>query len=228
MSDGFAYLDIIFFAMVAAFIALRLRGVLGRRTGNERRRPSPIGQSPAAQRADKAPLPEQALPTADAQQQAGIADVADPTIKKGLTEIRLADPHFDLKGFLAGARAAFTMVVEAFARGDKDALRPLLAPAVYAGFAAAIDQRTASGQTMETELVAIRAADIASAQIDARRARVTVRFKSEQMNLIKDEQGRIIEGDPGQPDEVIDLWTFERDTRSSDPNWELTETTAPE
>jgi predicted lipid-binding transport protein (Tim44 family) len=229
MSDGFAYLDILFFAMVAAFIALRLRGVLGRRTGQERRRPSPIGESSAAQRADKAgAVPEGPPPTLDAQRQAGIADVTDPAIKKGLTEIRLADPTFDLKSFLGGAQAAFAMVVEAFAKGDKDALRPLLAPAVYTGFAAAIDQRSAAGQSKETDLVAIRAADIAAASLDGRRARVTVRFKSEQVNLLKDDKGRVIEGVPGQPEDVIDLWTFERDTRTSDPNWELTETRAPE
>ncbi len=230
MSDGFAYLDILFFAMVAAFIALRLRGVLGRRTGQERRRPSPIGASPAARSADKpAGAPEGPLPSAaEAQMQAGIADVADPAVKKGLTEIRLADPSFDLKGFLEGARGAFTMIVEAFARGDKEALKPLLAEDVYGGFAAAIDERAAQGRTMQTDLMAIRAADVTAATLDARRARVTIRFQSEQVKVVKDAQGRIVEGDPAQPEDVIDLWTFERDTRSSDPNWELAETRAPE
>lgn len=227
MSDGFAYLDILFFAMVAAFIALRLRGVLGRRTGHERRRPSPIGASPAAQSGDKgAPVPE-GPPPAEAQLQAGIADVADPAVKRGLTDIRLADPSFDLKAFLGGARGAFTMIVEAFARGDKEALKPLLAEDVYDGFAAAIDERAAQGRTVQTDLMSIRTADVTAASVEARRARVTIRFQSEQVKVVKDAQGRILEGDPTQPEDVVDLWTFERDTRSSDPNWELAETRAP-
>src|SRR4051812_15949291 len=135
MSDGFAYIDIIFFAMVAAFIAFRLRSVLGRRTGTERRQPQPVVR-PNASREGAGPAPER--PAAAAEDPV-IADVTDGALKVGLTQIRLADPAFDLDQFLQGAKAAFGMIVEAFARGDKAALRPLLADRVYAEFGRAIE-----------------------------------------------------------------------------------------
>lgn len=232
MSDGFAYLDILFFAMVAAFIAFRLRSVLGRKTGNERRRIDPISQRTAArgERAERpdnvVPLPDRGPPPA-APQEPVIADVNDDATKKGLTDIRLADPQFDLDHFLQGAKAAFAMIVEAFAKGDKASLRPLLADAVFAEFAGAIDAREQAGQSLTTELVATRGAELAGAAMVGSRARVTVQFTTEQINITRDAEGNVIEGDPRRIETVVDLWTFERDTRSRDPNWQLVETGAP-
>ncbi len=143
MSDGFAYLDIIFFAMVAAFIALRLRSVLGRRTGNERRRPSRFDQA-GTDSGKVVPLPERDKAKPQAAEEVPVADPKDAAVKAGLTEIRLADPSFDLDRFLAGARAAFAMIIEAFAKGDKDTLRSLLAPEVFENFSTAIDERNAA------------------------------------------------------------------------------------
>jgi predicted lipid-binding transport protein (Tim44 family) len=226
MSEGFQYIDILFFAMVAAFIALRLRSVLGRRTGHERRRLGGFG-SPRPNGADNVvTLPDRS--SAQAEADAGLVDLADGSVKTGLTQIRLADSRFDLQQFLAGARAAFEMIVEAYADGNKAALRPLLADKVYHGFDGAIDQRQAAGQTLETQLTAVPAAEIVGAEMNGSRARITVRFKSEQINLLKDAEGRIVEGDPTTAEEVIDLWTFERDTTSADPNWTLAETRTPD
>ena len=222
MSDGFAYLDILFFAMVAAFIAFRLRSVLGRKTGHERPRVDPLGQRPAPRSNDNVvPLPDRGpAPAGDA------AAPADGQVGSGVAAIRRADPHFDGDHFLQGARAAFAMIVEAYAKGDKQALRPLLADDVFAQFAGAIDQREQAGRTLSTELVATRAAELVEAGMAGSRARVTVRFTSEQINLTRDAAGDIVEGDPRQIDTVVDLWTFERDTRSRDPNWQLVETGA--
>ena len=147
MSDGFAYLDIVFFAMVAAFIAFRLRSVLGRKTGNERPRTDPISQRAAAQANDKVvPLPERApaAPPAEAPVAPGVGPDA---VAAGLAEIRRVDPRFDIDHFLQGARAAFAMIVEAFAKGDKATLRPLLADEVFSQFAGAIDAREQAGRT---------------------------------------------------------------------------------
>jgi predicted lipid-binding transport protein (Tim44 family) len=225
MSDGFAYLDIIFFAMVAAFIALRLRSVLGRRTGHERPRPDTYRPTQPVQQPDNVvPLPER---TAQSPDDSGIADVRDNGIKSGLTAIRLADRSFDLDGFLQGAKAAFAMIVEAFARGDKDGLRPLLAPDVFQRFSMAMDDRSRRGETLATELVATRGADVVAAGMSGSRARVTVRFESDQINVTRNTAGELVEGDPSRIDQVIDLWTFERDTRSRDPNWQLVETRTP-
>jgi predicted lipid-binding transport protein (Tim44 family) len=223
MSDGFPFLDILFFAMVAAFIALRLRSVLGRRTGNERQRPDAL--SPSSARTDDKVI---AMPdrTAGADD-AGIADSRDPAVKSGLTAIRLADKSFELEGFLHGASGAFAMIVEAFANGDKDALRPLLAPDVFQGFAKAIDDRSRRGETLSTELVSTRSAEVVAAEMTGTIARITVRFESDQINLTRNTEGEITEGDPSRTEQVVDLWTFERDSRSKDPNWQLVESRTP-
>ena len=227
MSEGFQYIDILFFAMVAAFIALRLRSVLGRRTGHERRRSSGFGSARPNGAADNVvSLPDRSQAQAEAD--AALGDVADSSVKSGLAQIRMADSRFDLRQFLAGARAAFEMIVEAYAAGDKATLRPLLADDVYGGFEGAIDQRQAAGQTLETQLTGVPAVEAVDASMDGSRARVTVRFKSEHINLLKDAEGKIVEGDPQTAEEVIDLWTFERDTTSPDPNWTLVETRTPE
>jgi predicted lipid-binding transport protein (Tim44 family) len=228
MSEGFAYIDILFFAMVAAFIALRLRSVLGRRTGHERRRSGAFGPArPSSNGAadNVVALPDRSGPQAESE--AGIADLKDGSVKAGLTQIRLADARFDLKGFLRGAHSAFEMIVEAYAAGDKDALRPLLADDVYNGFAGAIDQRCARGQSLETQLIAIRGADVVEAGMQGSNARIAVRFTSEQVNVVRDGAGNVLEGDPGTAEEVVDIWTFERDARSPDPNWTLVETRTP-
>lgn len=230
MSESFPFIDIIFFAMVAAFIAFRLRSVLGRRTGNERRRSNPVltpDQARQRQSNDNVvPLPDR---TASQQaEEPGFADIGDPAIKQGVTEIRLADHRFDLDGFLQGAKAAFGMIIEAFAKGDKQTLRPLLADPVYASFSAAIDAREAAGETLTTEIVSMRSSDIAEAGMDGPYARLTVRFVTEQINATRDAQGNVIDGDASHVAEVVDLWTFSRDTRTDDPNWQLVETRTPD
>ena len=227
MSEGFAYIDILFFAMVAAFIALRLRSVLGRRTGHERRRSGGFGPARPNGAADNVvSLPDRS--TSQAEVEASLAGLSDGGVKSGLTQIRLADHRFDLQQFLGGARAAFEMIIEAYAAGDKGTLRPLLADDVYAGFERAIDQRDAAGQSFETQLTAVPAAEVVGAEMRDCLARVTVRFKSEQINLLRDAEGKILEGDPRTAEEVIDIWTFERDTASPDPNWILVETRTPD
>jgi predicted lipid-binding transport protein (Tim44 family) len=233
MSDGFAYIDILFFAMVAAFIALRLRSVLGRRTGHERRRSGGFlgpSRTNGAAEPKKAGDNVVALPDrtdAPVEPDAAITGLADGKVETGLTQIRLADPTFNLSQFLAGARGAFEMVVEAYAAGNKDALRPLLADDVFAGFSGVIDQRHADGHTLDTQLIAIDDALVVDAGMHDSLARVAVRFTSEQVNVVRDAQGKVIDGDPGSAEEVIDIWTFERDTRSTDPNWALVETRTP-
>ena len=228
MSEGFAYIDILFFAMVAAFIALRLRSVLGRRTGQERRRTGLLGR-PAERTGDNVvAMPNRAAAKDGEGGDAAIADVSDGSVKGGLTQIRLADPRFDLDHFLSGARRAFEMIVEAVAAGDKDALRPLLAPDVFEGFARAVDERNAAGRTLDTQLIGIKAAEVVEAGMNGSRERIAVRFVSEQVNVTRDAEGRVVEGDPETPEDVVDIWTFERDTRANDPNWELVETRTPQ
>ncbi|HEX6014891.1 MAG TPA: Tim44/TimA family putative adaptor protein [Geminicoccaceae bacterium] len=229
MSDGFAYLDILFFAMVAAFIAFRLRGVLGRKTGHERPRVDPISRRTGARGNDNVvPLPERGPAPPPSPEEAASAmpnGQGDPAMA-GVAAIKRADPGFDLDHFLQGARAAFAMIVEAYAKGDKAALRPLLADEVFAQFSGAIDGRERAGHVLSTELVATSGAELAAAALQGTRARVTVRFTSEQINVTRDAAGNVVEGDPRQIETIVDVWTFERDTRSRDPNWQLVETGA--
>ena len=237
MGDGFPLIDIVLFAMVAAFLFLRLRSVLGRRTGQERQRPNPFvqpaqqqqrpGQRPEPPRGEIRPLPRlEPVPPRTDGNGSGPALATTP-LATGLAEIKLADPNFHEDSFLSGARVAFEMIIEAYARGDLARLRPLLADDVYAQFASAIKAREAAGETLETTLHGIRILDIVEARMDGRLAIVTVKLVSDQTNVLRDRTGAVIEGDPAKPAEVVDLWTFSRHTRARDPNWTLIATRTP-
>jgi predicted lipid-binding transport protein (Tim44 family) len=119
------------------------------------------------------------------------------------------------------------MIVEAYANGDKAGLQPLLAPDVFAGFASAIDQRQQAGHILDTQLIGLREAAVHEAELRGSLARITVRFESEQVNVLRDNSNQVIEGDPASAEDVVDLWTFERDTQSGDPNWLLVATRTP-
>jgi len=222
----FQYFDIILFAMIAAFLVLRLRSVLGRRTGNERRRElfvqrtAPIADKPASEKVATTGDPDKDIVSAPPAVKAADA-VAD-----GLNRIRRADPAFDPPQFLEGARTAFEMIVSAYAKGDKAALRPLLSDEVYQPFAATIDERAAAKETFETSDLRLDDAEIVDADMAGRTARVTVKLASRQINVTRAMDGSIVDGDPDHPVEKTDYWTFARDTRSTDPNWVLVATSS--
>lgn len=222
MSDGFQYFDIIIFAMIAAFLVLRLRSVLGRRTGTEKPREfRPLAKRDAAGNnvvslPDPARAREELAPTPDGPRAA--------TPAAGLAQIRAADPAFDPDGFAQGARGAFEIIVNAFARGDAAALRPLLSDEVYERFAEAIRHRVEAKETLETQLVTIKSADIDEAQLNGQTAFVTVKFVSDQINATRAADGKVVEGEPEHVVEKSDFWSFVRNTRSQDPNWLLVAT----
>ena len=118
----------------------------------------------------------------------------------------------------------FSWIVEAFAKGDSKGLRPLLNDDVYGNFSAAIEARAKAGETLETALVGIKSAEILEARMQGRAAFVTVKFVSEQVNVTRNSQGEVIDGDPARVVTITDIWTFARDTRSRDPNWSLVAT----
>jgi len=220
----FQYFDIILFAMIAAFLVLRLRSVLGRRTGNERRRelfarrPAPVTDKPGP---DKVATPD------DGDKVSPIAAIAAKpadAMAEGLNRIRRADPGFDPAQFLEGARVAFEMIVTAFANADKEALQPLLSDEVFRPFAQTIDERLAAKETVETRDLKLDDGEIAEADMAGRTARVTVKLVSHQISVTRAMDGSIVDGDPEHPVEKTDYWTFGRDTRSADPNWMLVAT----
>ena len=221
MGEGLEFLDIILLAMVAAFVLLRLRGVLGRRTKHEQRdlRSRVARERPSNGQDDNViSLPDQNTGEQDEPE----AATEDGTpLGAALTEIALVDRTFDPGQFLTGARAAYEMIVVAFAAGDIKTLKPYLSDRVFENFNSVIDSRKKSGQVQETTLVGIDDAEIVEADLRGRTAEITVKFVSEMINVTKDTAGAVVGGDPSRVASVVDFWTFGRNTRSGDPNWSL-------
>lgn len=216
------------FAAIAGFVLFKLRSVLGRRTGHEQQRDSfgrrdqPSGRDPTG-RDNVVTLPDRVGGTGEEP-----ADAAATPLEAEINKIRMADRNFDPTSFLAGAKAAFELIVLAYAKGDLETVRPYVAPDVFDSFNDAVSEREAEGEVLETKLYSIRSADITNAEMRGREARVTVTFVSEQNNVVRDKDGTIVEGDTTSREVVTDVWTFARDTKSSDPNWTLAETGADE
>ncbi len=230
MNSGFQFFDIVLFALVAVFILLRLRNTLGSRPDKEDKPPSNwSGQGPADDmRADPESDNIINLPGPDHQ-----ADFASPPLQNddlpieiagGVTEIRLADPHFDLNKFLEGAAFAYEMVLTAFGAENYETLRQLLADSVYDDFAAALRHREERGESLETILVAIDAVDPIEVRMNGSLAEVTIKFAAEVVNVLRDAEGEILSGEIDVPEDVIDIWTFIRDVKSTDPNWQIAAT----
>lgn len=232
MDNGFQFFDLLIPAMIAAFILLRLRRVLGRRTGQERPPPEPMKREADDMKREADDAPDIVVPLPDHAQRAGRRkDDSDEPEASGLTQLKIADPAFDEVTFLNGARDAFEIILGAFAAGDKRQLKSLLSDAVYRKFRDEIDRRGRQGERLETTLISIILADIVDVRMDGRTALVTVKLVSEQINertsADEDEDENESIGAP-PVESITDLWTFARDTSSGDPNWQLVETRSPE
>lgn len=209
-------MDLLLFVLFALFMGWRLYTVLGTRTGNERNPEDfkhiyerPETRDPARRNLDVV---------------IGEDSDAPLTLSGAIAQIKIADPYFDEKKFLRGARGAFELILKAFADGDKQQLKELLSPAAYANFAGAIDARKANGERLETTLVRLRDPDITDAKIAGGDAFITVTYKSEQISATKDKHGKLIDGDPDRIFDVTDIWTFTRKLRAEKPTWYLSET----
>ena len=225
----------IIFLALAVFIFLRLRSVLGQRTGRERPPYDPYAPRDAVRGAtndnvvtlpgrpaESAQKPAEASP---AERWKGIAE-AGSAVAVGLDAVAKEDKSFDAKHFITGARAAYEMIVLAFAEGDRRSLKNLLSRDVYEGFEAAIRERESKGETVETRFVTIEKSDITGTELRGRTAQITVRFVSQLVSVTRDKSGNVIEGNPEKVTDVTDVWTFARDLSSRDPNWKLVATEA--
>jgi predicted lipid-binding transport protein (Tim44 family) len=233
MPDVFDIYTIIFLAL-AVFIFLRLRSVLGQRTGRERPPYDPysardVVRSPPAnekvvtlpQRAPEAATrPAEAAPSTQADRWKDVAE-GGSAVTAGLDAIAAADQSFDAKHFMTGARTAYEMIVMAFASGDRRQLRSLLSREVFEGFDAAITERERRGETAETRFVSIDSSTISAAELRNRTAQVTVRFLSKLITATRDRAGMVIDGNAEKVTDVTDVWTFARDISSRDPNWKV-------
>jgi predicted lipid-binding transport protein (Tim44 family) len=225
----------IIFLALAVFIFLRLRSVLGQRTGRERPPYDPYSARDAVRPApgDKVvALPGRAPDTQKPSEPVEPADrwkgIAEPgsALASGLDAVAREDKSFDAQQFVTGARAAYDMIVTAFAAGDRRELKGLLGREVYDGFDAAIEEREQRGETVETKFVSIDGADLVAAEVRGKTAQVTVRFQSQLVSVTRDKDGAVIDGNPDKVTDVTDVWTFARDITSRDPNWKLVATEA--
>jgi predicted lipid-binding transport protein (Tim44 family) len=233
MPDVFDIYTIIFLAL-AVFIFLRLRSVLGQRTGRERPPYDPysardvVRSPPASDKVVTLPQrppetvarPTEAAPTSPADRWKDIAE-GGSGVAAGLDAIAAADQSFDGRHFIAGARAAYEMIVTAFASGDRRQLRSLLSREVFDGFDTAITERERRGESAETRFVSIDSSMITAAELRNRTAQVTVRFLSKLISATRDRAGTVVEGNAEKVIDVTDVWTFARDISSRDPNWKV-------
>ena len=219
----------IFFLVAAVVIFLQLRSVLGRRTGSERPPFDPYSKREGVEPADSADRGKVVtLPRRDGTEEeenpyASVDSVAAPgtPLNESLRAVIKADPSFNPKEFVNGARMAYEMVVVAFADGDRKTLKNLLSREVYEGFDAAISERESKGEVVRSSFVGIEKADIVGAEVKDSEVNVTVRIISQLISATYDKAGALLEGDAETVAEVNDLWTFARDIRSRDPNWKL-------
>lgn len=230
-------IDLVVFAIIAAFLVYRLRSVLGTRHGDERQRPNPFQPEEMPKRAEVAAVPLVRAPAQgrpinwdgisslieDRKEASSDGQMSSP-VREGLSEIAAADGAFDVQDFVYGAKSAFVAIVTAFARGDRGALKPLLSEALFNDFSAGIGAREKAGHSATIDIRKIGAARIVQARLAGVMAYVTVDFDVEEVSVTRDAAGAVVEGDPDKVRDVTDTWTFARDIRAVDPNWILIET----
>lgn len=243
--DGINILTLVFLA-VAVVIFLKLRSVLGRRTGHEQtrferykaqqearqRNGELVGQDkivtlPRREREEDHPAPAAVQQTrGDGEQRVREFAAGNREVSEGLVEIFRADATFDPDRFLQGAKAAYEIIVTAFAEGNRRTLKNLLNGEVYEGFNGAIAERERRGEQIDQSFVGIKSAEVVEAELKGGVAHLTVKFVSELISATRDRAGVVISGDPKRIREVTDIWTFAREATSRDPNWKLIATQA--
>lgn len=217
--ESFQFLEILILAAVAGFLAFKLYTVLGKRTGHERPPEDRLGLG--QRRAETAP---QILTNKETSSTPAAVEAPSNPIAAALVDIKLADKHFDTDRFVSGARAAYEMIVTAFAKGDRPTLQRLLSDDVYNTFDGAIRAREAKKERVEFTFQQLKSARITGAELKNQAAEITITFESQFLLAGYDAEGKLIEGDPKAPHVVTDIWTFARETVAADPNWTLVAT----
>ncbi|MCX8999486.1 Tim44/TimA family putative adaptor protein [Rhizobiaceae bacterium BDR2-2] len=216
----------LFFLVAAVLIFIQLRSVLGRRTGNEKPPFDPYSAREDAKTAadDGKVVTLQRRADQDGEDPFAAIDAYAPAgsdLNEQLRKVAGADPSFDPKEFINGARMAYEMIVMAFADGDRKTLKGLLSKEVFEGFDAAITERENAGETMKSTFIGVDKSDIVQASVKETEVQITVRILSQLISATFDKDGKTVDGDAENVAEVNDLWTFARDSRSRDPNWKL-------
>jgi predicted lipid-binding transport protein (Tim44 family) len=243
--DGRIDVTTLLFLVLAVVVILKLRSMLGRRTGHEQsryerykaqreasqRNGKLAGQDkvvtlPRREREDIDPRPVATQTRTEVEERVRGLAGGNALIARNLVDLVRSDPTFEPDSFLAGARAAYEIIVTAFAEGNRKTLKNLLSSEVYQGFAGAISERESRGEQIDQSFVGIKSADIVEAELKNGIAQLTIKFVSELITATRDRVGEVIAGDPKRIKEVTDIWTFAREVVSRDPNWKLIATQA--
>jgi predicted lipid-binding transport protein (Tim44 family) len=241
--DGKIDLTTLLFLVLAVVVFLKLRSVLGRRTGDETTRYERFKAQRTAE-ADQSANKDKivTLPRRDRTEPAAAESKVESVTERqtrmtrfaggnaalatGLVDIANTDTSFDPTEFMKGARSAYEMIVMAFAEGNRNLLRDLLSPEVYEGFDAAVTDREGRKETIEQSFVGIKSADMVEAEFKGGIAQLTIKFVSELISATRNAAAEVIGGDPKRIKEMTDVWTFARDVSSNNPNWRLVATQA--
>ncbi|PKP70095.1 MAG: preprotein translocase subunit Tim44 [Alphaproteobacteria bacterium HGW-Alphaproteobacteria-4] len=217
-----AVIQLIVLAGIAIFLILRLKNVLGTREGFEK--PDLPEIEPATRSARRG------FAVIEGGQDRDITDHVPEgsPAALALAAMKRAEPSFSVTEFLQGARGAYEMILMAFERSDIAAVRPFLAPEVYAAFDAVVQTRAQQGLTVQAEFIGVRELALEAAEYDpkSREAEISVRYLGELISSARDAAGQVVEGDPKSPRKQRDTWTFARKMGAKDPNWQLVATSA--
>ena len=218
MSSGPQFLDIIILFIIAVLLISRLRSVLGTKSDDDN-----------ADAKNNFLKKQNCCSIFDEPQEDNIIDITEKKEKKVeinpiIAKIAAKDNDFDEQEFTNGAKIAFEMIIKSYADNDVDVLKNLLADDVLESFVKAIKERRDNNQTMECQLIGFNNAEIIAADLVDDIAKVTVKFESEQINIVKDSEGNVVAGDPNYVESITDIWTFTRDITSNNPNWKLSAT----
>jgi predicted lipid-binding transport protein (Tim44 family) len=225
MTDEIPYADIVILALIAGFILLRLRSVLGQRNENDK---PDFFQPRSSVEQSKEPIIQLSEKTIKSRPRVDVdpyaASLSSGSVLQGINDIKDKEPLFSASTFMEGAKMAFEMVFDAFVKGDKQTLANLLSSEIYSQFASDIDDRDKQETRQETTLLSVKATEIKRVKLERNTAQIAVAFESEQVTLERSSNGDIVAGDPSDIHHVNDEWVFERDVTSKNPNWKIIET----
>ena len=218
MNEGFAFFDIIIFAMLAGYLVFQLRRALGRRSDNQEPKSKPSSEQRAKHgETDNVVAIKPNKNNKESQEET----------LGGLTELREKDPSFSDTDFIKGSKEAFSWIVEAFSKGEISKLEPLLSGPLFNGFKQAIEQREADQLSLETNVVSIKSVQIHNVTVKNDQVSITVEYVTDQIKSTRNAKDEIVDGDPDTIETVTDLWTFNRNIKSKNPNWTLVKTETP-
>ena len=225
--NTFLTLDLIFFILVAVFLIIRLRSVLGRRTGNEKRPKDIFMYQDTTLDTEKKKILD-GKQSIKSKFHNKLSTEKENNLNKNtaLEKIYYIDKSFSPKKFLSGAKTAFKTIIQSYAKGEINKIKHLLSTNVFSIFSKEIKSRTRKKYILEHTLVSIKSADIENANFKSSIADIVVKFISEQVNLLKNEKGKILKGNDEYIENHTNYWTFSKDLKSSNPNWKLVVTKA--